>query len=59
MSTSPVLLVHGAWAKGWAWGYVRAELEKRGVASMTVDLPSGGQPPPSWPTRSPNAAHAA
>lgn len=44
MST-PVLLVHGAWAKGWAWGFVQAELEKRGVTSVTVDLPSADPEP--------------
>lgn len=45
MSTAPVLLVHGAWGGGWAWGYVQAELEKLGVASTTVDLPSAGSAP--------------
>ncbi|WP_217921138.1 alpha/beta hydrolase [Miltoncostaea oceani] len=42
---TPVLLVHGAWAKGWAWGFVQAELEKRGVTSTTVDLPSADAAP--------------
>ncbi len=46
MST-PVLLVHGAWAKGWAWGFVQAELEKRGVTSTTVDLPCASSGPTS------------
>lgn len=39
MSAS-VLLVHGAWGGAWAWGFVQAELEKRGVSSATIDLPS-------------------
>jgi pimeloyl-ACP methyl ester carboxylesterase len=43
--SAPVLLVHGAWAKGWAWGFVQAELEKLGVRSATVDLPSAEAPP--------------
>ncbi|MGD9570796.1 MAG: alpha/beta fold hydrolase [Thermoleophilia bacterium] len=37
--SAPVLLVHGAWAKGWAWGFVQAELEKLGIASTAIDLP--------------------
>ena len=45
MSTSPVLLVHGAWGGAWAWGYVQAELEKLGVTSVAIDLPSRGSAP--------------
>jgi len=45
MSAAPVLLVHGAWAKGWAWGFVQAELEKRGVTSTVIDLPSADPGP--------------
>ncbi len=45
MSAAPVLLVHGAWAKGWAWGFVQAELEKRGVESVVIDLPSSDAAP--------------
>lgn len=37
---APVLLVHGAWGGAWAWGYVQAELEKLGVGSTAIDLPS-------------------
>ncbi len=40
MGASPVLLVHGAWGGAWAWGYVQAELEKRGITSVAIDLPS-------------------
>lgn len=40
MSARPVLLVHGAWAGAWGWGFVQAELEKLGVASTAIDLPS-------------------
>lgn len=40
MSASPVVLVHGAWGGAWAWGYVQAELEKLGVTSVAIDLPS-------------------
>lgn len=45
MSAAPVVLVHGAWTRGWAWGGVRAELEKRGVASVAPDMPSAGSTP--------------
>jgi pimeloyl-ACP methyl ester carboxylesterase len=45
MSTSPVLLVHGAWGGAWAWGFVQAELERLGVASTAIDLPSRGSAP--------------
>lgn len=40
MSARPVLLVHGAWAGAWGWGYVQAELEKLGVSATAIDLPS-------------------
>lgn len=40
MSARTVLLVHGAWAGAWAWGYVAAELDARGIAHRAVDLPS-------------------
>ena len=39
---APVLLVHGAWGGAWAWGYVQAELEKLGVESTAIQLPSAG-----------------
>jgi len=45
MGPSPVLLVHGAWAGAWTWALVQAELEKRGVSSMAIDLPSRGPEP--------------
>jgi pimeloyl-ACP methyl ester carboxylesterase len=45
VSASPVLLVHGAWGGAWAWGYVQAELEQRGVTSVAIDLPSRNAAP--------------
>lgn len=45
MSAAPVLLVHGAWGGAWAWGFVQAELEKLGVESTAIDLPSAGSAP--------------
>jgi len=33
-------LVHGAWHGGWAWDFVRAELERHGHVVHTPDLPS-------------------
>lgn len=38
--SAPILLVHGAWGGAWAWGFVQAELEKRGCSSTAIDLPS-------------------
>jgi pimeloyl-ACP methyl ester carboxylesterase len=38
----PVLLVHGAFTGAWAWEQVVRELDARGVASTTIDLPSRG-----------------
>ena len=35
-----VLLVHGAWHGGWCWAGARAELDRLGVSSLAVDLPS-------------------
>lgn len=45
MSAAPVLLVHGAWGGAWAWGFVQAELEKLGVESTAIDMPSAGSAP--------------
>lgn len=47
MSPAPVLLVHGAWGGAWAWGFVQAALEERGIASEAIDLPSRGAGPSS------------
>jgi pimeloyl-ACP methyl ester carboxylesterase len=38
--TATVVLVHGAWAGSWTWREVVAELDRRGIASVAVDLPS-------------------
>ena len=48
MSASPVRLVHGAWSGAWAWGYVQAELEKRGVTSVAIDLPRASRRRRRW-----------
>lgn len=45
MSTSPVLLVHGAWGGSWAWGFVQEHLTALGVESTAIDLPSAGAEP--------------
>lgn len=37
-----VLLVHGAWHGAWCWAPLQAELDRRGVASLAVDLPGHG-----------------
>ncbi len=38
--TATVVLVHGAWAGSWTWRDVIAELDRQGVASIAVDLPT-------------------
>ncbi len=38
----PVLLVHGAWHGSWSWAAVQAELDRRGVPSLAVELPGHG-----------------
>lgn len=42
--SAPVLLVHGAWGGAWAWGFVQAELEKLGVESTAIDMPTRSDP---------------
>lgn len=37
-----VVLVHGAWHGAWCWASLQAELDRRGVPSLAVDLPSHG-----------------
>jgi pimeloyl-ACP methyl ester carboxylesterase len=37
-----VVLVHGAWHGAWCWSLLQAELDRRGVPSLAVDLPSHG-----------------
>lgn len=37
-----VVLVHGAWHGGWCWAGLQAELDRRGVASLALDLPGHG-----------------
>jgi pimeloyl-ACP methyl ester carboxylesterase len=39
-----VVLVHGAWAGSWIWGRVVRQLSGRGIDTVTVDLPSAGEP---------------
>lgn len=37
-----VVLVHGAWHGGWCWASLQAELDRRGIPSLAVDLPGHG-----------------
>jgi pimeloyl-ACP methyl ester carboxylesterase len=39
---SLVILVHGAWHGAWCWSALQAELDRRGVPSLAVDLPGHG-----------------
>ena len=35
----PIVLVHGAWHGAWCWSALQAELDQRGLASYSLDLP--------------------
>lgn len=37
-----VVLVHGAWHGAWCWATFQAELDRRGIASIAIDLPGHG-----------------
>jgi pimeloyl-ACP methyl ester carboxylesterase len=37
-----VVLIHGAWHGAWCWAALQAELDRRGIASMAIDLPGHG-----------------
>ncbi|MEL6894442.1 MAG: alpha/beta fold hydrolase, partial [Actinomycetota bacterium] len=37
-----VVLVHGAWHGAWCWASFQAELDRRGVPSLAIDLPGHG-----------------
>lgn len=37
-----VVLVHGAWHGAWCWATFQAELDRRGIPSLAVDLPGHG-----------------
>jgi pimeloyl-ACP methyl ester carboxylesterase len=38
----PVVLVHGAFHGAWCWAALGAELDRRGVPSLAIDLPGHG-----------------
>lgn len=40
-----VVLVHGAWHGAWCWAALQAELDRRGIPSLAVDLPGHGTSP--------------
>lgn len=37
-----IVLVHGAWHGAWCWAPLQAELDRRGIASIAIDLPGHG-----------------
>jgi pimeloyl-ACP methyl ester carboxylesterase len=45
MTARSVLLVHGAWHGAWCWERVIAELQRRHVPVVAVDLPGHGADP--------------
>ncbi len=52
-----VLLVHGAWHGSWCWKRLAPELERRGLAVATLDLPSVHEVlPPGRPALAADAA---
>jgi pimeloyl-ACP methyl ester carboxylesterase len=53
---STIVFVHGAWHGSWCWQRVIPLLEKRGVATLAVDLPSVGAEPGSGIDLSADAA---
>lgn len=42
MSDPVVVLVHGAWHGAWSWATLQAELDRRGIPSIAIDLPGHG-----------------
>jgi pimeloyl-ACP methyl ester carboxylesterase len=38
----PLVLVHGAWHGAWCWASLQAELDRRGIVSIAIDLPGHG-----------------
>ena len=40
-----LVLVHGAWHGAWCFGALQAELDRRGIASLAIDLPGHGASP--------------
>lgn len=42
MNARHVILVHGAWHGAWCWSALQAELDRRGVPSIAIDLPGHG-----------------
>ncbi|MFK7896624.1 MAG: alpha/beta fold hydrolase [Myxococcota bacterium] len=39
---TPIILVHGAWHGAWCWAGFQAELDRRGLPSLAIDLPGHG-----------------
>ncbi|MCB0998892.1 MAG: alpha/beta hydrolase [Acidimicrobiales bacterium] len=37
-----VVLVHGAWHGAWCWATLQDRLDRRGIASLAIDLPGHG-----------------
>jgi len=40
--TPLVVLVHGAWHGAWCWAALQSEFDRRGIASLAIDLPGHG-----------------
>ena len=59
MTTKTVLLVHGAWHGAWCWATLQAELDRRGVPSLAIDLPGHGLSPLAFTDLHGDAQHVA
>lgn len=58
-SSRTVLLVHGAWHGAWCFAALQAELDRRGVPSLAVDLPGHGASALPFTDLHGDAAHVA
>lgn len=59
MTAKTVLLVHGAWHGAWCWASLQAELDRRGVPSLAIDLPGHGLSPLPFSDLHGDAQHVA
>ncbi len=49
--------MHGAWHGAWCWATLQAELDRRGIASYSIDLPGHGASPLEFSDLYGDAAH--
>jgi pimeloyl-ACP methyl ester carboxylesterase len=54
-----VIFVHGAWHGAWSWAPLQAKLDKKGIASIAVDLPGHGASTAAFTDMHGDAQHVA